>query len=421
MDDIVDGARQLWDAALSRIRIEGIDDAERRLFYSNLAQTFIQPRDRSADGIGWDDHYTLWDTWRTLFPLMAIVDPDSLAANVNAFADRFERNGRCDSCYTQGVDYKVGQGGDEVDCVIADAFAKRLPGIDWSRVIPLLESRWSGRTRDYRERGFAADGKREDYCWRFKSGSATMNFAYQDWCCAEVLEGLGRKEIAAKFRRRSGNWTNVWDVSSVDAASGICGFPRARRVDGTFSATLPRKGFNTDFYEANAWEYSLFVPHDMKRLIAMCGGKDAFCRRAEYALENGIIDFGNEPSFMVPWLFAYIGRGDLVSKWAHEVGKMFRGDDLPGDNDSGAMSALYVFIKIGFFPVAGQDLYVLHGSAYTKVVISLPGGKTFTIRSEGVGGTIESAVLNGRPHDTLFLRHSEIMQGGELILRSRMK
>ena len=100
---------------------------------------------------------------------------------------------------------------------------------------------------------------------------------------------------------------------------------------------------------------------------------------------------------------------------------MFRGDDLPGDNDSGAMSALYVFIKIGFFPVSGQDLYVLHGSAYTKVVISLPGGKTFTIRSEGIGGTIESAVLNGRPHDTLFLRHSEMMQGGELILRSRMK
>ena len=140
----------------------------------------------------------------------------------------------------------------------------------------------------------------------------------------------------------------------------------------------------------------------------------------EYALENGIVDFGNEPSFMVPWLFAYVGRGDLIAKWAHEVSKMFNGDDLPGDNDSGAMSSLYVFIKIGFFPIAGQDLYVLHGSAYPKIVISIPGGKAFTIKSEGDGETVESALLNGKPHDTLFLRHSEIIQGGELILRRSM-
>ena len=419
VDDIADMAKGRWDEVLSRICIEGegVDDAERRRFYSNLAQTFIQPRDRTADGIGWDDHYTLWDTWRTLFPLMSIVDPDSLAANVNAFAERFERNGRCDSCYTQGKDYKVGQGGDEADCVIADAYAKNISGIDWNRIVPLVESRWSGRTRDYRERGFAVNDNREDYCWRFKSGSATMNFAYQDWCCAEVLEGLGKVALAAKFRVRSGNWMNVWDASAVDAASGICGFPRARLSNGMFGNTLPRKGYNTDFYEANSWEYSFFVPHDMTGLIARCGGGEAFCRRLEYALENGIVDFGNEPSFMVPWLFAYVGRGDLVSKWVREVAKLFEGEDLPGDNDSGAMSSLYVFIKIGFFPVAGQGLYVLHGSSYPKVVISVPGGKTFAIRTEGSGEAIKSAVLNGKPHDSFFLRHSEIVQGGELILR----
>ena len=420
VDDIAAAAKSRWDEVLSCIRIEGVDDAERRRFYSNLAQTFIQPRDRTADGIGWDDHYTLWDTWRTLFPLMSLVDSSSLAANVNAFAERFERNGRCDSCYTQGKDYKVGQGGDEADCVIADAFAKNISGIDWRRIVPLLESRWGGRTRDYRERGFAVNGGGEDYCWRFKSGSATMSFAYQDWCCAEVLDGIGKTALAARFRARSGTWTNVWDALAVDAASGIRGFPRARRADGTFCPTLPRKGFNTDFYEANSWEYSLFVPHDMTGLIARCGGGEAFCRRIEYALYNGIVDFGNEPSFMVPWLFAYVGRGDLVAKWAREVAKMFKGEDLPGDNDSGAMSSLYVFIMMGFFPVAGQDLYVMHGPAYPKIVISISGGKTFTVRSEGAGETIESAVLNGKPHDTLFLRHSEIVQGGELILRRRM-
>ena len=422
VDDVVAAAKERWNAVLSRVRIEGVDDAEKRRFYSHLAQTFVQPRDRTADGIGWDDHYTLWDTWRTLFPLMAIIAPDSLAANVNAFADRFERNGRCDSCYTQGRDYKVGQGGDEADCVIADAWTKNVPGIEWARVAPLLENRWNGRTRDYRERGFAVDGGHDGYCRRFKSGSATMCFAHQDWCCASVLEGLGRKELAAKFRARSGNWTNVWDASAFDSKSGVCGFARARRKDGSFSSTDPRKGFNTDFYEANCWEYSLFAPHDIPGLIARCGGKEAFCRRVAYALENGIVDFGNEPSFHVPWLFAYVGRGDLVAKWSHEVEKLFKGDDLPGDNDSGAMSSLYVFLKIGIFPIAGQDVYVMHGPAYPKVVLSLPGGKTFTIRVENIcdGDAAKSVTLNGNPHDPFFLRHSEIMGGGELLFRSRI-
>ena len=415
VDDISFAAKHRWNDALSRVRIEGVDDAERRRFYSQLAQTFIQPRDRTADGIGWDDQYTLWDTWRTLFPLMALVDPDSLSANVNAFADRFARNGLCDSCYTQGKDYKVGQGGDEADCVIADAWAKKIPGIDWNRVIPLLESRWNGRTLEYREKGYAVDGDREGYCWRFKSGSATMSFAYQDWCCAEVLGGLGKSELAARFRERSGNWTNVWDSSAVDMQSGIHGFARARRKDGSFFATKPREGFNTDFYEASCWEYSLFAPHDMAEIVVRCGGNDAFRDRILYALENGIVDFGNEPGFLVPWLFAYVGRGDLVTKWAREVEGLFKGDELPGDNDSGAMSALYIFLKLGFFPVAGQDVYIMHGSAYARITIALAEGKTFVIRTVGTGDTVKSVMLNGHPHDPLFLRHSEIASGGELV------
>ena len=416
VDEAAAEAKTKWNAVLSRVRIEGVDDAERRRFYSHFAQTFVQPRDRTADGIGWDDHYTLWDTWRTLFPLMAIVDPGALAANVNSFADRFERNGVCESCYTSGKEYKVGQGGDEADCVIADAWAKKIPGIDWSRVAPILESRWNGRTRDYRERGFAVQGENDDYSPRsFRAASATMSFAYQDWCCAEVMAGLGRKGLAAKFRARSGNWTNVWDASALDGQSGVRGFVHARRKDGSFSATKPREGFNKDFYEANCWEYSLFVPHDIPGLVARCGGKEAFCRRVEYALENGLVDFGNEPGFHIPWLFAYVGRGDLVAKWARKVESLFKGDELPGDNDSGAMCALFVFLKLGFFPMAGQDVYVMHGCAYPKVEIALPGGKTFAIRTKGTGDLIKSVTLNGKPHDPLFLRHSEIVAGGELV------
>ncbi len=404
-------AKALWNAALGRVVVEGLDAAERRKFYSHLMQTFVQPRNRVADGIGWDDHYTMWDTWKTLFPLMGILDPAAYASNVNSFGDRFARTGRCEACYTSGKEFKTGQGGDEVDYVIADAFAKKIPGIDWARIRPLLESRWTGRTRGYREKGYTPIGERENYCGRMKSGSATIGFAYQDWCCAEVLG-------SEKFRARSGNWTNVWDAAACDRASGVTGFVRARRANGAFANTDPRRGFNSDFYEATCWEASFFVPHMMDELIVRCGGKAAFEKRLSYALEHKLIDFGNEPSFQTPWLFAYVGRGDLVTKWAHEVAKLFAGEDLPGDNDSGAMSAYYIFLKFGFYPIAGQDLYVLHGSAYPKIEIKLADGKTFTIRAENLGSKakkVKAVTLNGKPHDPLFLRHGEIVAGGELV------
>ena len=106
---------------------------------------------------------------------------------------------------------------------------------------------------------------------------------------------------------------------------------------------------------------------------------------------------------------------DFGAKGAHEVAKLFAGDDLPGDNDSGAMSALYVFLKLGFFPVAGQDTYIMHGCAYPRIEIKLSQGKTFVIRTTGSGDAIKSVMLNGHPHDPLFLRHSEIASGGELV------
>ena len=238
-----------------------------------------------------------------------------------------------------------------------------------------------------------------------------------DWCCAEVLEGMGEKGLAAGFRARSGNWTNVWDFSATDTESGIKGFARARRRDGSFSGTGPREGFNTDFYEANCWEYSLFVHHDIPGLVALCGGREAFGKRLSYALENRLIDFDNEPSFHIPWLFAYAGRSDLLSRWTREVAALFKGDDLPGDNDSGAMSSLYVFLKLGFFPMAGRDVFVMHGSAYPRIAISLPGGKVFAVTAKNLseGAVVKSVTLNGERHDLFFLRYSEIAAGGELV------
>ena len=410
LDRIAAEARTLWSRRLGCIRLNGVPPEEMRRFYTHLMHCFVQPRDRSGDGIGWDDYYTLWDTWRTVFPLMTLLSPESVAANVNAFADRFEREGRCESCRTQGKEYKVGQGGDEADCVIADAWAKRIPGIDWPRVRKLLASRWDGRTRGYRERGYVPAGEKDTgYCSRLKSGSATMSFAYQDWCAGQVLGD-------ERFLARSHSWTNLWNEAACDRKGGFRGFAEGRRADGTFSGCGPRGGYGSDFYEATSWEYSFFAPHDMELLMEKCGGREEFVRRLEHAFENRFVRFDNEPAFQMPWLFAFADRSDLCAKWSREMERMFPPDGCPGDDDAGSMASLYVFLKLGFFPISGQNVYALHGGRYPEVVLNLPAsGRSLTIRSASdCGQGAFTAALNGRRLDSPFVTYAQLLDGGTL-------
>ena len=381
VDEVAGEARRLWDRRLSRIEIDGVDAAERSRFYTHLFHAFVQPRRR---GGVWDDHYTLWDTWKTQFPLLAMIEPETAADIVNSFARRLGKSGRCEAAFIQGKEMRVGQGGNDADNVIAHAVLNGVPGIDVEAAWKVLAAHASDRTADYRERGWVASDAPHDYCWRLRSASSTLAFAYNDACAARVAERLGKTKEAAILRTRSMNWTNVWDEALVDAKGGFRGFAKGRRADGTFGAREvwsgeeepydPRSGYNGSFYEGTSWEYSFNAWHDIPGLIAKCGGRERFVARLEYALGNGLIDFGNEPSFYTPWLFSLAGRPDLTRKWAREVVKMFPSDGCPGDDDSGAMGAFYVFLKLGFLPIAGSDLVISHGTMYPRVVLHLPGG-----------------------------------------------
>ncbi|MBP5319524.1 MAG: GH92 family glycosyl hydrolase [Kiritimatiellae bacterium] len=425
-------AQARWETALGAVRIEGVDPKRERLFYSHLFHTMVQPRDRTGDFAGWepsmpvwDDHYTLWDTWKTLFPLMAILQPETVAANVNAFTSRIRKNGACSTAFIQGREYRVGQGGDEADNIIGDAFAKGIPGIDWEGAWEVLAANANRRTPEYLQLGYVPSDVKTDYCNRMKSGSGTLGFAYNDWCAARVAAGLGKKEEAARLLARSANWTNVWDAAAMDGPSGFTGFIRARSKSGAFGVPTkkgivpsdPRKGYNQDFYEGTPWEYSYVIPHDIPGMIERMGGKARFTERLQYALENRLIDFGNEPSFMTIWLFNFVDRPDLTAFWADRLRAKFTDDGIPGDDDSGAMGSLYVFLTAGFFPFAGQDLYALHGPSVERVEFRLPSGKRFTVIGRNAGGKniyIRSVTLNGKPLDHLFIRHGDITAGGTL-------
>jgi predicted alpha-1,2-mannosidase len=415
-------ARRAWDGALSAVEVAGLSDEDKKLFYTHLFHSLVQPRDRTGDADGWpadapcwDDHYTLWDTWKTLFPLLAIIQPETVAGNVRSFVERLRRNGQCAAAYIQGKEYRVGQGGDEADNVIGDAYAKQIPGIDWDAAWEVLAANANRRTEDYRAKGWVAHKSKHDYCGRMKSGSGTLGFAYNDWCAAQVAAGLGKTEEARRLLARSRSWRNVWDDSLAD--SGFTGFIRARNADGTFCDTPARKGYNTDFYEGTCWQYSYVIPHDVPGMIEKMGGKDTFIERLQFALKNDLIDFGNEPSFMTIWLFDHVQRPYLASYWADKLRGKFTKDGPPGDDDSGAMGSLYVFLNAGFFPFAGQDAYYLHGPRGPRFAFRVAGGKTFAVTAENAGGNriyIQSATLNGRPLNEPVIRHRDIVAGGTL-------
>ena len=314
---------------------------------------------------------------------MTLLEPETVAAVVNSFADRLERNGRCEAAFIQGKEMRVGQGGNDVDNVIADVRAKNVPGIDWNRAWKVLETHAGDRTSDYREKGYVASDAEHDYCWRLKSGSSTLAFAYNDWCAAQVAKSLGKTDAARRLEARSANWTNVWDAAMVDQAGGNAGFVRGRRADGSWGAPMvngspepadPRTQRNGSFYEGSCWVYSFNVWHDIPGLMAKCGGAERFVDRLSYAFENRLIDFTNEPSFYTPWLFTFAGRQELTRKWAGEMLKAFPVDGCPGDDDSGAMGSLYVFLQLGFMPIAGSDRYVYHGTRYPEITIRSTNG-----------------------------------------------
>lgn len=432
-DALQANAMREWERALAAVTVEGASPEEERKIYTALWHAMVQPRDRTGDVAGydpaqplWDDHYTLWDTWRTLFPLLAIVRPETVRDNVRSFVHRHRHNpdGYVAEAFIQGKEFKVGQGGNETDNVIVDAFVRGVPGVDWRQAYAVVRHHAErARTAHYRERGWVASDDKHDYSVRMKSGSGTLSFAYNDFNAARMALGLNEPADHARYLARSGNWRNVWDDALE--VEGFRGFVHGRRRDGTFAATdappgaprREREGYNRDFYEGTWWEYSNDVPHDVPGLTEKMGGRDAYVRRLLHAFRHGYVDFSNEPSFLTVWRFAELGRPYLTSHWADQLRRRFDGRDLPGDEDAGAMSSLFVFLTAGFFPIGGQDVYLLHGARVPRIAFHLSGGKTFTVIGEGAGPEspfVQSATLDGRPLDEPRIRHADILAGRTL-------
>lgn len=314
--------------------------------------------------------------------------------------------------------------------VIADAYMKGIRGFDADEALQAMVASADYGPYDgiaqYRELGWVPIDEEGE------AASKTLEYAYDDWSIARMARAMGRDDIAAEFTKRAGNWKHAFDPST--------GFMRARRRDGSFREPFDpaASGYGSDYTEGNAWQYSWYVPQDVAGLAAAHGGADRLLQRLDEVFDakvdpavfehmediTGLIGWyahGNEPSHHVAYLYAYAGqpwRTQARLKRIMDTQYAPRPDGLAGNDDLGQMSAWYVFTALGFYPVApGSNEYIIGRPFLPRARLNLPNGKHFTLIAENLDEAhpyIGSVTLEGKPLDRAFLRHDEIMAGGEL-------
>tara|TARA_R110000744_G_scaffold26752_20_gene65601 strand:+ start:116 stop:1177 length:1062 start_codon:yes stop_codon:yes gene_type:complete len=260
--------------------------------------------------------------------------------------------------------------------------------------------------------------------------SLTLEYAFDDWAIAQLARSLGENEMYQTYQSRGQNYRNLFDPQSE--------FMRAKGVNGEFRRDFDPNAYHPeDYCEANAWQYSFFVPQDVTGLIDMMGGAAPFEAQldAMFEAEQTVGEFpewisgyigqyvhGNEPSHHVPYLYQYVGKGYKTQKYVRQVmDKLYHTapDGLSGNEDAGQMSAWYLFSALGFYPVnpvSGE--YVLGSPEVSSAKIHLENGKTFSVQALNQSKEnvyVQSASLNGQSLQQFFIRHSDILAGGSLV------
>ena len=448
-DQQLDFLRKTWDGLLSKVQIEGTEQ-QKRMFYTALYHTMLMPVDKTGENPKWtdtpyyDDYYAIWDTYRTSSPLLTLLCPKREVEIVNSLLNIYAREGYMPDARSGDCNGRT-QGGSNAEIVIADAFVKGLQGIDYGKALEAMlkdatvppggneEKEGRGGLREYNALGYIPYGID-------RAGNRTIEYAFDDYCIATVAKGLGRIDIDEEYLQKSKNWRNLWRTDYE--WDGMKGFIMPKDAQGRWLDSVPwgrSKVFHpqipytpttkvapwylpwwsTFFYEATSEEYSLSIPHDVEGLIDACGGDDAFRQRLDLFFEKGYYNVQNEPSFLTPCLYHWIGRPDLSSQRIHQIIRdnySDAPDGLPGNDDSGAMSSWMAFHFMGLYPNAGHDYYLLNVPILPEYTMTLSNGKRFHVIRKGKGDGYKQALWNGEPLPQARLTHQQIMQGGTLLI-----
>ncbi|MGA9826746.1 MAG: GH92 family glycosyl hydrolase [Rhodanobacteraceae bacterium] len=439
-------ARKQWQQALAAIDIDAPTDV-RKTFYTAMYHALIAPNlamdvngdwrgpdhgVHQADGFTFYSTWSLWDVYRAQQPLMALIQP---AQRVNDFvnsllaAQQSSPFGILPVWAYQGLETWCMIGYHAVP-VIADAYMKGFRGFDTDAALKAMVASASyapyGDLRDYMKLGYVPIDKEPE------AASKTVEYAFDDWTIAQMATAMGKADIAARFDKRAGNWRNVFDART--------GFIRARKTDGSFNEPFDPAavGYGSDYTEGNAWQYSWYEPQDIAGLIKLLGGDDKFIARLDAVFDatvdpkefanvediSGLIGYyahGNEPSHHIAYLYDYAGAPWKTQRRLTQIMRTQYAPTptgLAGNDDLGQMSAWYVFTALGFYPVApASNQYVIGRPFVRRAMLNLPDGKRFTVTADNLDAAhpyVGSVELDGQALTRTWLRHSDIMAGGDL-------
>ena len=441
-------AKNKWNRELSKIQVEMMDPREKVTFYTALYHTNLSPiiyEDVDGKYLGLDQNihesggftnytiFSLWDTYRALHPLFNITQPErnndmikSMLAHhdqsVHHMLPIWSHYGNENWCMI----------GYHATSVIADAMVKNVGNFNHQRALKACTNtanvRYFDGLGDYIDYKYVPDDKSHS------SVSKTLEYAYNDWCIAQIAAKAEKSETAAEYMKRSEYYKNVFDTRS--------GFMRPKMSDGTFRKNFdPMDTHGQGFIEGNAWNYGLYVPQDIPNMIELMGGKKRFSYHLDslFAMEiadkyidqheditrDGIIGnyvHGNEPGHHIPYLYNWTDKPYKTQERVRTILKAMYGpseDGLCGNDDAGQMSAWYVFSSLGFYPVTpGSEYYAVGSPLVKSAQIQLPNGKKLDITVENQSPQniyVQEITLNGKVIQHYQLKHSELINGGTLV------
>jgi predicted alpha-1,2-mannosidase len=437
-------AEALWNKELGKIQVSGEDKDKQVVFYTALYHCMIHPsiasdvdgsylgRDRKVHKTNGFDYYSvfsLWDTYRGLNPLLGLIDKKRTEDFIQTFIAQYEQGGRLPvwELASNETDCMIGY---HSVSVIADAYMKGINGFDAEKAFKAMKaSAMEDRLglKAYKQNGvITADDESE-------SVSRTLEYAYDDWCIAQMAQKLNKTEDYNLFMHRALSWRNVFDLQT--------GFMRARK-NGNWQHPFDPREVNNNFTEANSYQYSFYVPQDVEGMIQAYGGAVRFDKKLnklfltdskttgrDQSDITGLIGQyaqGNEPSHHMAYLFNYVGKYNNTVKYVDTICNFFYKNNpygLIGNEDCGQMSAWYVLSSMGIYPVCpGSPNFIIGKPQFNEIQLTLNNGTKMKItrpadytykNANGVG-----FLLNNQAYNKLFITYDDLLKGGEFSFRA---
>ncbi|MEH0157602.1 GH92 family glycosyl hydrolase [Limibacter armeniacum] len=439
--------QKAWEKALSSIKVEGGTKDDKTIFYTALYHTLIHPNvfnDVNGEylkvgshqtGNSKHDRYTvfsLWDTYRCMNQLMTLLYPEQQLDMVRSMLEMYDENGWLPKWELNSTETFT-MVGDPAAAVIADTYTKGLHDFNAEKAMEaMLKSAYKGETEtnplrpgiaDYEKHGYLpADLEIGKDAHLHGTVSTTLEYCIADFGIAQMAKAMGKENIYKEFIKRSRNYQNLYDKQT--------GLFRPKMANGEWHTPFdPKAGANfqanVGYIEGNAWQYSMMAPHDMPNVVKLMGGKKKFINHLQSLFDTEEFDMANEPDINYPFCFNYVKGEEHRTQTTvrNLIRKHFTNQPagLPGNDDTGTMSAWLVFSMMGLYPDApGVPHYTLSAPFFDKVTIQLSeahyGGKVIEITADksGENGVIQTILLNGKPYRNYFISHQELVNGANL-------